>query len=129
MDKQNEAVEAGAFLSTKSIKDAPSAFTASLLASRYPSHVTLISLPERASQKRTSSNSIATSQQLQHTTITNHNNRLGYQYSTYFPRISTAISLSTLEFALLAHLLEHPTRCKHQSTLHSWCDFFVIDRI
>lgn len=50
-DKQKEAVEAGAFLSRKSIKDAPAAFTASLLASRYPRHVMLISLPERARQK------------------------------------------------------------------------------
>jgi hypothetical protein len=50
-NKQEEAVEASAFLNGKSIKDAPSAFTASLLASRYPYHVTLISLPERVRQK------------------------------------------------------------------------------
>lgn len=50
-DKQKEAVEAGAFLSRKSSKDAPAAFTASLLASRYECHVTIISLPEQARQK------------------------------------------------------------------------------
>jgi hypothetical protein len=38
-NEQVEAVEAGAFLNRKSTIDAPSSFTASLLASRYECHV------------------------------------------------------------------------------------------
>lgn len=93
MDKQKEAVEAGAFLSTKSIEDTRSAFTASLLASRYPGHVTLIRLPERARQKSLETQ-LPPTLFLQHHSNNNkpqqqnHNDRLGYQYLTYFPRIS-----------------------------------------
>jgi hypothetical protein len=78
MDTQKEAVEVGAFLSTKSIKDAPSAFIASLLASRYPDHVTLISLPERARQKSLETQ-LPPTLLLQHH---NNNNKLQQQTTT-----------------------------------------------